>query len=53
MARRRERLADQVTKLKGNMKRILSVTFPELEKITGVFAKSILQLLTRFPSANA
>jgi transposase len=53
LARRRERLTDQVTKLKGNMKRILSVTFPELEHITGVFTKSILQLLTRFPSADA
>jgi transposase len=53
LARRRERLTDQVTKLKGNMKRILSVTFPELEQITGVFAKSILQLLIRFPSADA
>ena len=53
LARRRERLTDQVTKLKGNMKRILSVTFPELEHITGVFAKSVLQLLIRFPSADA
>lgn len=53
LARRRERLTDQVTKLKGNMKRILSVTFPELEHLTGVFAKSILQLLIRFPSAAA
>ena len=53
LSRRRERLTDQVTKLKGNMKRILSVTFPELEHITGVFAKSILQLLIRFPSADA
>jgi transposase len=53
LARRRERLTDQVTRLKGNMKRILSVTFPELEHITGVFTKSILQLLTRFPSADA
>jgi len=53
LARRRERLTDQVTKLKGNIKRILSVTFPELEHITGVFAKSVLQLLIRFPSADA
>jgi len=53
LARRRERLTDQVTKLKGNMKRILSVTFPELEHLTGVFAKSILELLIRFPSADA
>lgn len=29
LARRRERLTDQMTKLKGNMKRVLSVTFPE------------------------
>jgi len=53
LARRRERLADQMTKLKTNMKRILSVTFPELEHITGVFAKSILRLLIQFPSATA
>ncbi len=52
LARRRERLTDQVTKLKGTMKRVLSVTFPELEHITGVFAKSILALLIRFPSAD-
>ncbi len=53
LARRRERLTDQVTKLKGNMKRILSVTFPELEHLTGIFTKSILQLLIHFPSAAA
>ena len=53
LSRRRERLTDQVTKLKGNMKRILSVTFPELEHLTGVFAKSILELLICFPSAEA
>jgi transposase len=53
LARRRERLADQTTKLKGNMKRILSVTFPELEHLTGIFTKSVLQLLSRFPSAEA
>jgi mevalonate kinase len=35
------------------MKRILSVTFPELETITGVFTKSTLRLLTQFASAYA
>jgi len=45
LARRREKLADHVTSLKGNMKRILSVTFPELEHLTGVFTKTILRLL--------
>ena len=53
LARRRERLADQVTSLKNDMKRILSVTFPELETITGVFTKSTLRLLAEFPSAHA
>ena len=35
------------------MKRILSVTFPELERVTGVFTKSTLRLLAEFPSAHA
>ena len=47
IARRREKLADHMTSLKGDMKRILSVTFPELEYITGIFTKSTLRLLTR------
>lgn len=45
LSRRRERLVDQMTALKNDMKRILSVTFPELETITGVFTKSTLRLL--------
>ena len=53
LARRREGLADHVTSLKGNMKRILSVTFPELETITGIFTKSTLRLLAEYPSAYA
>jgi transposase len=53
LSRRRERLADQMTSLKNDMKRILSVTFPELETITGVFTKSTLRLLAWFPSAHA
>ena len=42
-----------MTSLKNDMKRILSVTFPELETITGIFTKSTLRLLTEFPSAHA
>jgi transposase len=53
MAKRREKLADHMTSLKGNMKRILSVTFPELEYITGVFMKSTLRLLDQYSSAHA
>jgi len=53
LSRRRERLVDEMTALKNDMKRILSVTFPELETITGIFTKSTLRLLGEFPSAHA
>jgi transposase len=53
LARRREKLTDHVTSLKADMKRILSVTFPELEYITGVFTKATLRLLAQYPSAHA
>ena len=53
LSRQRESLLSQMTALKCDMKRILTMTFPELEKLTGVFTKSILQLLSRFPSAHA
>jgi len=53
LARRRERLADHVTSLKADMKRLLSVIFPELEHITGVFTKATLRLLMKYPSAHA
>jgi transposase len=53
LSRQRESLLSQMTALKSDMKRILTITFPELERLTGVFTKSILQLLSRFPSAHA
>ena len=53
LSRQRESLLSQMTALKCDMKRILTITFPELEKLTGVFTKSILQLVSRFPSAHA
>jgi transposase len=53
LSRRRERLVDEMTSLKNDMKRLLSVTFPELETITGIFTKSTLRLLAQFPSAHA
>ncbi len=53
VSRRREKLVDQMTSVKNNMNRILSVTFPELETITGIFTKSTLRLLMYFPSAHA
>jgi transposase len=53
LSRQRESLLSQMTALKCDMKRLLTMTFPELEKLTGVFTKSILKLLSRFPSAHA
>ena len=53
LSRQRESLLNQMMALKCDMKRLLTMTFPELEKLTGVFTKSILQLLSRFPSAHA
>ncbi|MCX5841804.1 MAG: hypothetical protein NTY16_10215, partial [Deltaproteobacteria bacterium] len=38
--RQRESLLSQMTALKCDMKRILTITFPELEKLTGVFTTS-------------
>ena len=53
LSRRREKLVNQMTAVKNNIKRILSVIFPELEHITGVFTKATLRLLTEYPSAHA
>ncbi len=53
LSRQRESLLSQMTALKCDMKRLLTMTFPELEKLTGIFTKSVLQLLSRFPSAHA
>jgi hypothetical protein len=53
LSRQRESLVDQMNAQKVDIKRILSVTFPELEKITNIFTKSMLRLLAQYPSASA
>jgi len=53
LARQRESLLDQMTAIKSDFKRVLSITFPELEQVTGIFTKSVLTLLSRYPSAEA
>ncbi len=53
LARQRESLVDQMTSLKNDIKRILNITFPELEHMAGIFTKSILKLLQQYPSAKA
>lgn len=45
LAKQRESLVDQMTAIKSDTKRVLTITFPELEHITGIFTKSMLRLL--------
>jgi len=53
LARQRESLIDQMTAIKSDTKRLLTITFPELEHIAGIFTKSMLRLLCHYPSAKA
>jgi transposase len=52
LARQRESLVDEMTALKMEIKRLLNITFPELEHMAGIFTKSILKLLLSYPSAR-
>jgi transposase len=51
LSRQRESLVDQMSSIKSDIKRLLTMTFPELEQIAGVFTKSMLRLLCQYPSA--
>ena len=53
LARQRESLVRQMTAIKAEIGNALTITFPELERITGIFTKSVLSLLCRYPSAKA
>jgi len=53
IARQRESLVDQMTAIKHEIKQLLTMTFPELEGIVGLFTKSMLRLLCKHPSAAA
>jgi transposase len=53
LSRQRESLVDEMTALKNEIKRLLNITFPELEHMAGIFTKSILKLLQQHPSAFA
>jgi transposase len=53
LARQRETLVEQMSSIKRDMKRVLTITFPELEHIAGIFTKSMLRLLCHYPSAYA
>ncbi len=51
LSRQRESLVDQMSSIKSEIKRLLTITFPELEHISGIFTKSMLRLLCQYPSA--
>jgi len=51
LSRQRESLVDQMSSTKSEIKRLLTITFPELEHISGIFTKSMLRLLCHYPSA--
>jgi transposase len=52
LSRQRESLLDQMTAVKLDMKRLLNITFPELEKIAVLYTKSMYKFLTKYPSAQ-
>jgi transposase len=51
LSRQRESLVDQMSSTKSEIKRLLTMTFPELEHLSGIFTKSMLRLLCQYPSA--
>jgi transposase len=53
LSRQRESLVDQMSSTKSEIKRLLTITFPELEHISGIFTKSMLRLLCQYPSAGS
>ncbi len=51
LSRQRESLVEQMSSIKSEIKRLLAMTFPELEQTAGVFTKSMLRLLCQYASA--
>lgn len=52
MARERESLCHQISAAKVEIRRLLHITFPELESMCNPFTKVILHFIQRFPSAR-
>ena len=52
VARERESLCHLISATKSEIRRLLSITFPELEANCDVFTKVMLQFLSQFPSAR-
>lgn len=52
LARERESLIALTSALKNDIRRMLQLTFPELESLCNIFSETILHFLTQFPSAR-
>ncbi|MCS7232472.1 MAG: transposase, partial [Elusimicrobiota bacterium] len=53
LARERERIAQQIARIKNDIEKALVVLFPELERRTNIYTEGILRLLEVYPSAWA
>ena len=53
LARERESLAVMIAGLKNDVRRLLQMSFPELEHRCKLFTETMLRFLTKFPSARA
>ena len=52
LARERESLTVLMSGLKNDIKRMLQITFPELESLYNVFSESMRDIIKQFPSAR-
>ena len=52
MARERESLCHQISAAKVEIRRLLHITFPEMESMCNPFTKVMLHFMQRFPSAR-
>lgn len=53
IARERERITQQIARIKNDIEKALAVLFPELERAVNIYTEGILRVLERFPSAWA
>lgn len=51
--REKERIVQDIAKTKTEIRRVLGLVFPEIEKYDSIFSKEILTLLSRFPSSRS
>jgi transposase len=52
LARERESLSHLISATKTEIKRVLQTTFPELERLCGVYSGIMLEFLKKYPSAR-